>query len=78
MDQHWQGRQCKSVFKAIPEKDLNVFINCGVQDMALGGVLFLCMTGRLDTWTPAQQVSVGGKFYVRDFEDARHELVTHE
>eukprot|EP00253_Pinus_taeda_P012425 PITA_12425 len=56
------------------EKDLNNFFNCRAQEMAPGGVLFLCMMGRPDTWPPAQQVSVGGEFCGQDFEDAWDEL----
>ena len=58
------------------EKDLNVFIKCRASEIALGGLMFLCMMGRLDTWPPVEQVSVGGKFYGQDFEDTWDELVT--
>lgn len=58
------------------EKDLNAFFNCRAREMAPGGVLFLCMMGRPDSWPPAQQVSVGGEFCGQDFEDAWTELVT--
>ena len=58
------------------EKDLNAFFNCRTQEMAPGGVLFLCMMGRLDMWPPVEQVSVGGEFCGQDFEDTWDELVT--
>lgn len=57
------------------QKDLTTFIKCRAQEMAPGGVLFLCMMGRPDTWPPSQQVSVGGEFCGQDFEDAWDELV---
>ena len=54
-----------------------VWINRGrASKIALWGLLFLCMMGRPDTWSPEQQVYVGGEFYGQDFEDARNELVT--
>ena len=60
------------------EKDLNIFIKYRASKIALGGLLFLCMMGRPDTWSPEQEVSVGGEFYGQDFEDAWNELVTQE
>nr|ABR17062.1 unknown [Picea sitchensis] len=72
-----RGRQnIAEAYSKQSEKDLNVFIKCRAREMAAGAVLFLCMMGRPDTWSPVQQVSVGGEFCGQDFEDAWDELVT--
>lgn len=66
------GRQdVAEAYSKQSEKDLNTFFNYRAQEMAPGGVLFLCMMGRLDSWSPLQQVSVG-----QDIEEAWDELVT--
>lgn len=71
------GRQdVAEAYSKQSEKDLNTFFNCRAQEMAPGGVLFLCMMGRPDSWSPAQQVSVGGEFCGQDFENAWDKLVT--
>lgn len=71
-----RGRQdIAEAYSKQAKEDLNDFIKCRAQEIAPGGVMFLCMMGRPDTWPPAQQVSVGGEFCGQDFEDAWDELV---
>nr|ABK24797.1 unknown [Picea sitchensis] len=75
----WINRGSQDIAEAYSkqsESDLNAFINCRAQEMAPGGVIFLCMMGRPDSWLPTEQVSVGGEFCGQDFEDAWDELVT--
>ena len=57
------------------QKDLTSFMKCRAEEMAAGGVLFLCLMGRPDTCPPSQQVSMGGEFCGQDFEDAWDDLV---
>ncbi|GLJ05513.1 hypothetical protein SUGI_0019420 [Cryptomeria japonica] len=57
------------------QKDLTAFLKCRAEEMATGGVLFLCLMGRPDTSPPSQQVSVEGEFCGQDFEDAWDDLV---
>lgn len=57
------------------QKDLSAFMRCRAEEMAAGGVLFLCLMGRPDTSHPAQQVSMGSEFCGQDFEDAWDDLV---
>lgn len=72
-----RGREdIAEAYSKLSEKNLSSFFKCRAREMAPGGVLFLCMMGRPDTWSPAQQVSEGGEFCGQDFEDAWNELVT--
>ena len=75
----WINRGRRDIAEAYSkqsEKDLNAFFNGRARETAPRGVLFLCMMGKLDTWPPAEQVSVGGEFCGQDFEDTWDELVT--
>jgi len=72
-----RGRQdVAEAYSKQSEKDLNAFINYRAQEMAPGGIMFLCMMGRPDGCPPAEQVPVGSEFCGQDFEDAWDELVT--
>ncbi|KAH9326943.1 hypothetical protein KI387_007121, partial [Taxus chinensis] len=71
-----RGRQdIVDIYSKQSQKDLTTFMKCRAEEMAEGGVLFLCLMGRPDSSRPGQQVSVGGEFCGQDFEDAWDDLV---
>eukprot|EP01018_Ginkgo_biloba_P039179 Gb_21781 [translate_table: standard] len=58
------------------QKDLVQFFRCRSEEMASGGVMFLCAMGCPDWEPPQRQVSLEGEYCGADFEAAWQDLIS--